>query len=380
MKTKTLILSLLCFTSISVFGTTGVSPNFQTKTASVEDPAYKQSLEDLEKTVPLTYNEAVKNQIRFFSTSQKDRERLSRVLARSKYYFPIYEKIFRDKNVPDELKYISVVESSLNPHAISRAGAAGPWQFLWQIGKRYGLTVNDTVDERRDPVLACKAAADYLLESYSMYGDWLVAIASYNCGRNNIKWAMEKAGGEKDYWTLRKYLPTETQNYVPAYIATVYMMNNYRKHGIRSGEAGFNTQTDTITTGKTVTLQDVASHGNFSLADLTVLNPAYLRQTIYASQASTKTIIIPATVVFDYNSVARLVGAPERKPAEMSLATMQSTPRVARSYITYRVQPGDTLASIGEKFNHLTAEEIIAANRLTDNSVLPGKLLKISQF
>jgi membrane-bound lytic murein transglycosylase D len=195
---------------------------------------------------------------------------------------------------------------------------------------------------------------------------------------------MEKAGGEKGYWALRQYLPVETQNYVPAYIATVYMMNNYRKHGIRSGEADFNTNTDTITTVKTVSLQEIARNGNFSLAELSVLNPAYLKQTVYASASMPKTLIIPASTVPAYNSVARLVGAPERKitqgllaSAESLAATLQKT---AKSYITYRVQPGDSLASISEKFKDLTIEDIISANRLADNNVQPGKLLKINQY
>ncbi len=386
MKTKTLVSSILCFASISFTALAEFSPcsNKLIDFPVGEDPFFKQSLEELEKTVPLTYNEVVKKNLRIFTTSQKDRERFARVLARSKYYFPIYEKIFKEKNVPDEIKYLSVVESSLNPHALSHAGAAGPWQFIWQIGKIYGLTINDSIDERKDPVLACKAAANYLLDSYHMYGDWLVAIASYNCGRNNIKWAMEKAGGGKDYWTLRQYLPIETQNYVPAYIATVYMMNNYRKHGIRPGEADFNTNTDTITTIKTVTLKEIARQGNFSLADLTVLNASYLHQTVYASVSAPKTLVIPASVVPSYNSVARLVGAPERKiPESFSVSAGSfavAVQRRAKSYITYRVQPGDSLASISEKFKDLTIEEIVSANRLADNSVLPGKLLKINQY
>lgn len=215
--------------------------------AGIDSLTFKQALILMENKVPLPYNEYVARYINIYTASQKPR--FSKVLGLSKYYFPIYEKIFRERNVPEELKYISVIESSLDPNAVSRVGATGLWQFMYETGKLYGLNINESTDERKDPVKACNAAASYLLDSYFLYDDWLLAIASYNCGRNNIKWAMEKAGGKKDFWSIREYLPVETQNYVPAFIATAYLMNNYQQHNI-TPSAGYRLGSDTAANTK----------------------------------------------------------------------------------------------------------------------------------
>ena len=339
------------------------------------DPAYyKISLEALQNVVPLTYNSSVRNMIDGYLANQ--RGRFARVVGLSKYYFPIYEKVFKDNNVPQELKYLSIVESSLNPYALSSAGAAGPWQFLYEMGKLYGLTVNDTIDERRDPAIACKAAARYLLDSYNMYGDWLLAIASYNCGRNNIKWAMEEAPGAKDYWSLRPYLPVETQNYVPAYIATVYIMNNYQRHGIYPIEPDFTTETQTVTVKQPVALDVLAKTANTSLNTICLLNPAYKTLTVKASETKPVNLVLPVMPGYQYNAVCTLLGLPIPKP------DVPAQPAVAKTryVIMYTVQHGDTLESISSKFKDTNEDEIKSVNNLTDtNPLKEGMVIKIRQ-
>src|SRR6202007_2143582 len=156
---------------------------------------------------------------------------VGRELGLAKYYFPIYEKAFREAGIPDEIKYLSIVESQLNPVATSRAGATGLWQFLGSTARIYGLKMDNYVDERRDPIQSSYAAAAYLKDAYQEFGDWLLAIASYNCGKSNVIRAIEKAGAN-DFWSIRQYLPVETRGYVPAYIAITYVMNYYKQHNL----------------------------------------------------------------------------------------------------------------------------------------------------
>src|SRR5690606_24091728 len=158
-------------------------------------------------------------------TSEQYRAHLSEMLGLATYYFPIFERILGEKRVPREIKYLAIVESSLNPHAVSPVGATGPWQFMYATAKGYGLTINSYVDERKDPFEATYAAANYLKQSYDVYGDWLLAIASYNCGQGNVNRAINRSGIDNPtFWDIQSYLPTETRNYVPAFIAMSYVM------------------------------------------------------------------------------------------------------------------------------------------------------------
>jgi membrane-bound lytic murein transglycosylase D len=349
------------------------------------DPAYRTTLENLQKTVPLTYNESVQRMIDNYS-GQK--QRFSRILGLSKYYFPIYERVFKEKGLPEELKYLSVVESSLNPNAQSFAGATGLWQFLTPVGKLYGLTIDDTLDERKDPVLASAAAADYLLKSYAMYNDWLLAIASYNCGHNNIRWARENAGGgDLDYWAIRKYLPVETQNYVPSFIAMVYIMNNHKRHGIYPADAGFNIFTNTLTVNKKVSLWDIAKATDVNIDVLSMLNASYKNQIVSGSVSKPKKLVIPEIKPYIYTALKTELLNPEPIVGEFKLAyvipqaeaPLKSVKVVIRNTsVNYKVQEGDTLSSIAEKFNG-TEEEIKIINKLKHYAVKPGMILRIIQ-
>src|SRR6201996_2692659 len=199
-------------------------------------------LDSIKKDVPLDYNEFVQNYIDIYS---QNRDEMGHVIGLSKYYFPIYEKIFHDAGIPEEIKYLSIVESKLDPNAISRVGATGPWQFMGTTAKLYGLNMDGYIDERRDPARASAAAAAYLKDAYEEFGDWLLAIASYNCGKSSIESAIEKSGGATDFWSIRQYLPVQTRNYVPAYIAVAYVMNYYNKHNIVPEQCQYGMKMDT---------------------------------------------------------------------------------------------------------------------------------------
>jgi membrane-bound lytic murein transglycosylase D len=186
-------------------------------------------LKKIQQTIPLDYNEHVQ---KFISYNTKRKEHVAKMLGRSKKFFPVFESIFAQYGVPEEMKYLAVVESALNPFAVSPKGASGLWQFMYSTGLRYDLDISKRVDERRDPYKGCEAAARYLKEMYNLYGNWQLAIASYNCGAGNVNKAIRKAGGSHNFWDIRQYLPAETRAYVPSFIAIVYSMKYANKYGI----------------------------------------------------------------------------------------------------------------------------------------------------
>ncbi len=188
-------------------------------------------LKKIQQIIPLDYNEHVQKYISY-NTNEKRKEHIAKMLGRSKKFFPIFEPILAQYGIPDEMKYLAVVESALNPFALSRVGASGPWQFMYSTALRYDLNISKRVDERRDPYAACEAAAKYLKEMYNLYGNWQLAIASYNCGAGNVNKAIKKAGGSMNFWDIRPYLPAETRAYVPSFIAIVYAMKYAGKYGI----------------------------------------------------------------------------------------------------------------------------------------------------
>ncbi len=251
---------------------------------------YKKRLDSIQQDVPLDFNEDVQGYIDGYLTQ---REEISRELGLAKYYFPIYEKAFRDAGIPDEIKYLSIVESQLNPNAVSRVGATGPWQFMGTTAKMYGLNMDNYVDERRDPVLSSNAAAAYLKDAYQQFGDWLVAIASYNCGKSNVMDAIEKAGGATDYWSIRQYLPVETRGYVPAYIAITYVMHYHKKYNITAQECNLAMKTDTVSVDKFISLNSVSRVLGISLTQLSILNPSYTQAIINGSVSAPKMLVIP---------------------------------------------------------------------------------------
>jgi len=339
----------------------------------------KLRLDSIKKDVPLDYNEYVQNYIDLYL---QDREEMARVVGLSKYYFPIYEKAFRDAGIPPEIEYLSIVESKLDPNAVSRVGATGPWQFMGTTAKLYGLNMDDYVDERRDPVQASYAAAAYLKDAYEEFGDWLLAIASYNCGKSNIENAMQKAGGATNFWSIRQYLPVETRNYVPAYIAVAYVMNYYNRHNIIPQPCNFNAGMDVILVDKYISLSSISGALNIDANTLALLNPAYRRQVVNGSSNSPRRLVIPHAGQDQY---AALYNALNNSPNLLPAAT--AAPQV--SYATYhqdnepqiptyhKVRRGETLASIADKFG-VDEQDLKTWNHLHHNKVTVGQRLRLT--
>jgi membrane-bound lytic murein transglycosylase D len=304
---------------------------------------FRKRLDSIQKDVQLDYNEYVQTEIdNYLST---ERAEISRELGLSKYYFPIYEKAFAEAGIPDEIKYLSIVESRLNPNAVSRVGATGPWQFMTNTARIYGLTMNDYIDERKDPIQSSYAAAAYLKDAYQQFGDWLLAIASYNCGKSNVIRAIEEAGSN-DFWAIRQYLPAETRDYVPLYIAITYVMKYHKNYNIVPQECYFSTQTDTVQADKFISLTSISRVLSIDLAQLTLLNPSYKRMIVNGSAESPKRLVIPKTAKQKYTA---LYGSLNCELADADLSGYGSYDRLrkleSRQPVHHRVRKFDSMAS-----------------------------------
>ena len=240
---------------------------------------YVDRLFRLPSVMEMAYNDVVQKFIDRYSG--RLRHSISYMLGASNFYMPIFEEALEAYQLPLELKYLPVIESALNPRAVSRVGATGLWQFMLGTGKQYGLQVNSLIDERRDPIKASYAAARYLNDLYKIFGDWNLVIAAYNCGPGNIIKAIHRAGNEnKDYWHIYPYLPRETRGYVPAFIAANYIMTYYSLHNICPMTTRLPAKTDTVVVKRNVHLQQIAEVVGVDIDMLRSLNPMYRRDIV----------------------------------------------------------------------------------------------------
>ena len=239
---------------------------------------YVDRLSRIPSVMEMAYNDVVQKFIDRYSG--RLRHSISYMLGASNFYMPIFEECLEAFGLPLELRYLPVIESALNPKAVSRVGATGLWQFMLGTGRQYGLQVNSLIDERRDPVKASYAAARYLYDLYQIFGDWNLVIAAYNCGPGNINKAIHRSNGEKDYWRIYPYLPKETRGYVPAFIAANYIMTYYSQHNICPMTSRLPAQTDTIMVNKAIHFEQIAAVVGISIDQLRALNPMYRRDII----------------------------------------------------------------------------------------------------
>ena len=257
------------------------SCNYRDENTEYPADVYIDRLQRMPTVMEMSYNEVVQKFIDRYAT--RLRRSVSYMLGASNFYMPIFEEALERYNVPLELKYLPVIESALNPRAVSPVGAGGLWQFMVTTAKQYNLEVNSLVDERCDPIKSSDAAARFLRDLYKVFGDWNLVIASYNCGPGNVTKAIHRAGGVKDYWAVYKYLPRETQGYVPAFIAANYIMNYYCEHGICPMRTILPTQSDTIMLDRDVHFGQIAAVTGISIDELRTLNPQYRRDMVNGS-------------------------------------------------------------------------------------------------
>lgn len=303
-----------------------------------EPDVYRERLRRLPTLMEMPYNEVVQKFIERYAT--KLRRSVSLMLGANNFYMPIFEQALETYGMPLELKYLPVIESALNPRAVSRVGATGLWQFMLATGKQYGLKVNTLVDERRDPEKASYAAAHYLRDLYRIFGDWNLVIAAYNAGPESINRAIHRAGGVKDYWKIYPYLPKETRGYVPAFIAANYIMNYYCEHNICPMVTTLPVKTDTVMVTRDVHLEQVAKVLDIDMDGLCAINPQY-RHNIVPGSAEPSPIRLPVAYVnmfIDREDSIYAYRADEllQKRTEVEVAdVVMSTRRESVSYKTF---------------------------------------------
>ena len=364
---------------------------------------YKERLARIPSVIELPYNDVVQKFIDRYSG--RLRRSVSIMLGAQDFYMPTFEEALESYGLPLELKYLPVIESALNPNAVSRVGATGLWQFMLSTGKQYGLEVNSLVDERRDPVRASYAAAHYLRDLYKIFGDWNLVIAAYNCGPDNINKAIHRSNGATDYWQIYPYLPKETRGYVPAFIAANYIMNYYCDHNICPMQADLPGKTDTVVVSRDVHFEQVAKVLGMEIGQIQQLNPQYRRNIVNGSTRP-MALRLPATLVgkfidnedsiYAYRPDVLLakrteVDVNEDAPSYSRHSSSSSRSKSSSSRNSRHkgkkgkknkggrnvtIRQGDTLSEIAKR-NGTTVKKLKKLNKISGSGIRAGKKLRI---
>lgn len=392
-----------------------VVPGIDLGASQTATPAeYEERLKKLPTEIELPYNSVVGNYINMYLT--KRRSLVADMLALHSYYGPIFVEELLKEGMPTELQYLPVIESAINPNAVSRAGAAGLWQFMPATAKGLGMEVNSLIDERRDARLSSRNAARYLKQLYEIYNDWSLAIAAYNCGPGNVNKALRRAGGEgkKDFWEIYNYLPAETRGYVPAFIAANYVMNYYNKHGISPTVIKRHLTTDTVQVNKYIHFDQIAAVLNIPVDEIRMLNPQYRKDiipgdyrpyvlTLPTQQCLSYVMSEKRIVEYDADRYARRSyvepgesSEPEAVPGDNGVANLAQASRqtsnaetnneIAQTQLTEKmvvkthvVTRGESIRDIARQYG-VSATDIKRWNQLRRGKVKEGDRLKIEVF
>ena len=344
---------------------------------ALPDSVIIRRLQALHTVIPMTYNAEVRSHIRFYLKVMANK--LDVMLTLCEYYHPMFEEALSRYGVPEELKYLSIVESAMNPQATSRVGAAGLWQFMYSTGKLYDLEVNSVVDERRDPYKSTVAAARHLSDLYRVFGDWQLAIAAYNCGSGNINKAIARSGGKRGFWDIYYNLPRETRGYIPSFIAVIYVMNYYEEHGLRPGRINLPLRSDTIMLDRDVFLQFVAEETGMEMDELRTLNPQY-RVDFIPGSSGMYPICLPTSrlepFINNQDSIyARTADSLSRRPVKVE-PRGKSVHSKASGSKYYTVRKGDTLGKIASKHG-ISVSMLKKRNGLRSDKIRVGQKLKV---
>lgn len=346
----------------------------------IPDTVLSERLKKMHTVIPMAYNPEVRAYIRTYLTRLSSR--LDVMLTLCEYYHPLFEEALNKYNVPEELKYLPIVESAMNPTLTSRAGAAGLWQFMYTTGKNYDLEVNSVVDERRDPFKSTHAAAHYLHDLYNVYKDWILAIAAYNCGPGNINKAISRADGKRDFWDIYPYLPRETRGYIPAFIAATYVMTYYPEHGIHPRKVTMPINTDTIVLSNDAYFAHISKLINVDIEELRTLNPQY-RVDFIPGASGTYSLCLPVDKMSNFfaaedsiyqHTQDSLQLHPINKKAATASTTESKTTATAAVYHT--VKTGETLTRIASRYG-TTVQSIKKRNNLKSDQIRVGQKLRV---
>ena len=351
----------------------------------------KARLKEMDSKSPfnIEYNQGLENIIKSFLRNRK--KAYERLMAVSEYYFPLFEEALAKQNVPLEIKYLAVVESALNPKAVSRVGATGLWQFMYQTGKQYNLNIDSYVDDRSDPLKASAAAAQYMTNMYKIFGDWDLVLASYNSGPGNVAKAIRRSGGQQNFWNIRKYLPQETQGYVPAFLATMYIYEYHKEHGIRPNRAIVkHFATDTIMIKKQMSFKQISDLLDIPVAQLQLLNPQFKMNVVPAYFDTKHFLVLPSDKIAVFTSNEDKIYAyidHEAEQREKPFSRFQQawaskdSSSTSESYVVsktkfHKVRRGDNLSEIANRYD-VSMSDIKRWNKLKNNKAPLGRNLKI---
>lgn len=364
------------------------------KTVEYELPTelLKQRLKKLDEKSPfnIEYNIGLENVIKSFLKNRK--KGFERLMGISQFYFPIFEEELAKKNIPLEIKYLAVVESALNPLAVSRVGATGLWQFMYQTGKQYGLNITSYVDDRSDPLKASQAASQYMENMYRIFGDWDLVLASYNSGPGNVAKAIRRSGGQQNYWNIRKNLPKETQGYLPAFLATMYIFEYHKEHGIVPNKAVANHfLTDTVMVKRHMTFKQISDLLEVPIAELQFFNPSYKRNEIPSISGERHFLRLPKDKIAIFASnedkiyaYVNYEASKREKPYERIASVRENdttnTSYTGKEFVSrtkyHKVRKGDNLSKIASKYS-VSIAELKKWNNLSSNKAPLGRNLKI---
>ena len=336
----------------------------------------KERLKELDNSSPffIEYNPILENVINSYLKYRS--KYYPRLMAKAEYYFPMFEKHLDQFDVPLEMKYLAIVESTLDPRARSRVGARGLWQFMYLTGKQYKLNVNSYVDERQDPIKATIAACKYLSDLYNIFGDWDLALAAYNSGPGNVSKAIKRSGGYQNYWNLRQYLPRETAGYVPAFYATLYIFKYAKEHGLAPENPPiYHFATDTIQVKKTVSFDQITEVTGIQTEMLQFLNPEYKLDIIPFVKKKKYSVRIPRNATVNFlakeKELYALVDDDDKKREKPLPKYLEVNQR-----IRYKVRSGDYLGKIAKKYG-VRVSQIKKWNRLRSSNLRIGQRLTI---
>ncbi len=341
--------------------------------SNVPDSVYIQRLKKMNSFISLPYNDRVRQYIILYS--EKMPEKMAHMLGLCQYYMPIFDEIFNKYGLPEELKAMAVIESAMNPLAVSRAGAKGMWQFMYSTAKMYGLHIDSFVDERLDPVKAAEAAAQYLMDAYDIFGDWNLAIASYNCGAGNVNKAIRRSGGKRAFWDIWPYLPRETRGYGPAFVGALYAMTYYKEHGIKPEAIEMPMAVDTFKINRQLHLRQVADLTGAPIDELKNLNPQYMHEII---PGDSKEYILRLPYAYTNAFIEHEDSLYRHKVEEyFNPVTLKKIKDGADGErIVYRVKSGDYLGRIASR-HRCTVNQIKRWNNLSSNNIRVGQRLVI---
>ncbi|MEN9489467.1 MAG: hypothetical protein RL494_1732 [Bacteroidota bacterium] len=375
------------------------------KTVDFELPTdlLKERLRLMDEKSPfnIEYNVGLENLIKSFLKNRK--KAYERLMGISQYYFPMFEEAMARYNVPLEIKYLAIVESALNPTAVSRVGATGLWQFMYETGKQYKLNINSYVDERSDALKASDAAARYMMNMYQIFGDWELVLASYNSGAGNVTKAIRRSGGHQNFWNIKKYLPRETQSYVPMFLATMYIFEYHKEHGIVPDKMLVNHfATDTIAVKRKMSFKQISDLLDIPEAQIAFLNPSYKMKVIPYVTKETHFLCLPkdkiavfasnedkmyAYVNYQEQNREKPFSAKQRirvrkdtvSSNEEEVIAFSDTKTIIKNVSKtkyHKIKRGDVLGNIAEKYD-VALSDLKKWNHLKSNKIQPGKSLKI---